>query len=111
MALPQIAQAMLNLYTTGAGNEYTKRDQTLKELGTARNILNSSVPNLSPGIAGDSSVSPTDLAGSVYNSFSGDLQKYAGQVGSFNNLMSGLGMLGSAALMAPTGTFAGIAAF
>ncbi len=108
MALPQIAQAMLNLYTTGAGNEYTKRDQTLKELGTARNILNSSVPNLSPGIAGDSSVAPTDLAGSVYNSFSGDLQKYAGQVGSANNLMSGLGMLGAAGLMAPAGTMAGI---
>lgn len=108
MALPQIAQAMLNLYTTGANNEYAKRDQTLKELGTARNILNSSVPNLSPGIAGDSSVAPTDLAGSVYNSFSGDLQKYAGQVGSSNNLMSGLGMLGAAGLMAPAGTMAGI---
>ena len=108
MAQPQIAQALMNLQTTGANNEYTKRNQTLNELGTARNILNSSVPNLTPGIAGDSSVSPTDLAGSVYNSFSGDLQKYGGQVGSFNNLMSGLGTLGAAGLMAPAGTFAGI---
>lgn len=108
MAQPQIAKALLDLQTAGASNEYAKRDQTLKELGTARNILNSSVPNLSPGIAGDSSVAPTDLAGSVYNSFGGDLQKYAGQVGSANNLMSGLGMLGAAGLMAPAGTMAGI---
>ena len=100
MAQPQIAQALMNLQTTGANNEYTKRNQTLDELGAARNILNSSVPNLSPGIAGDSSVTPTDLAGSVYNAFSGDLQKYAGKVGIFNNFMSGLGTLGAAGLMA-----------
>lgn len=110
MAIPQIAQAMLNLYTSGSNNEYNKRNQTLSELGTARNILNSSVPNLSPGIAGDSSVAPTNLAGSVYNSFSGDLQKYAGRVGSANNLLSGLGTLGAAGLLAPAGTFASIGA-
>ena len=110
LAIPQIAQAMLNLYTSGSNNEYNKRNQTLSELGTARNILNSSVPNLSPGIAGDSSVAPTNLAGSVYNSFSGDLQKYAGRVGSANNLLSGLGTLGAAGLLAPAGTFASIGA-
>ena len=107
-AVPSITGQYLTNATQGFANENNARNQALNELGTARNIMNSTVPNLQPGIAGDTQVGQTPVADSVYNSYQGDLNKYAGQVGSNNNLLSGLAGLGGMAMLAPAGTMAGI---
>lgn len=99
-AVPQIAGALMNNATQGFANENNQRNQAVNELGNVRNIMNSSVPNLQPGISGDTQVGQTPIADSVYNSYQGDLNKYAGQVGSQNNLISGLGSLGGMAMLA-----------
>ena len=109
-AAPQIAGALMNNATQGFTNENNQRNQAINELGNIRNIMNSSIPNLQPGIAGDTQVGQTPVADSVYNSYQGNLQKYAGDVGSSNNLISGLSGLGGMAMMAPAGTFAGMGA-
>jgi len=99
-AIPEITGSLLANATQGFTNENNRRNQAMNELGNARNILNSSIPNLQPGIAGDTQVGQTPIADSVYNSYQGDLNKYAGQVGSSNNLISGLGSLGGMAMLA-----------
>lgn len=109
-AVPQIAGALMNNATQGFTNENNQRNQAVNELGNVRNIMNSTVPNLQPGIAGDTQVGQTPVADSVYNSYQGDMQKYAGDVGSSNNLISGLAGLGGMAMLAPAGTMAGIGA-
>jgi hypothetical protein len=105
-ALPAITGDYLAAATQGFTNENNARNQALNELGNARSILNSSIPNLQPGIAGDTNVATTPVADSIYNSYQGDLNKYAGDVGSRNNMLSGLAGLGGMAMMAPAGTFA-----
>jgi len=107
-AVPQIAGNLLANATQGFTNENNTRNQAVNELGNVRNIMNSTVPNLQPGIAGDTQVGQTPVADSVYNSYQGDLNKYAGGVGSRNNTLSGLASLGGMAMMAPAGTFAGM---
>ena len=109
-AVPQIAGNVMTNATQGFTNENNRRNQAINELGTAGNILKGTVPNLQPGIAGDTQVGQTPVADSVYNSYQGQLQKYAGDVGSSNNLISGLGTLGGAAMLAPAGTMASIGA-
>lgn len=109
-AVPQIAGNVMSNATQGFTNENNQRNQAMNELGNAGNILRSTVPNLQPGIAGDTQVGQTPVADSVYNSYQGNLQKYAGDVGSSNNLISGLAGLGGMAMMAPAGTMAGIGA-
>jgi hypothetical protein len=99
-ALPTITGQYLAGATQGFTNENNARNQAINELGNARNIMNSTIPNLQPGIAGDTQVGQTPVADSVYNSYQGDLNKYAGQVGSFNNTLSGLANLGGMALLA-----------
>lgn len=99
-AVPQIAGALMNNATQGFTNENNQRNQAVNELGNVRNIMNSSVPNLQPGIAGDTQVGQTPVADSVYNSYQGQLQKYAGDVGSNNNMISGLSGLGGMAMLA-----------
>ena len=114
-AIPQIAGNVLanttqgfNNETQGMINQNNQRNQSINELGNVSNIYGNNIPNLQPGIAGDTQVSQTPIADSVYNSYQGDMNKYAGQVGSSNNLVSGLAGLGGMAMMAPAGTMAGI---
>lgn len=107
-AVPQISGQVMANATQGFTNENNQRNQAINELGNAGNILQNSIPNLQPGIAGDTQVGQTPIADSVYNSYQGDMNKYAGQVGSQNNLISGLAGLGGMAMMAPAGTMAGI---
>lgn len=99
-AVPQIAGQVMANATQGFTNENNQRNQAINELGNAGNILQNSIPNLQPGIAGDVQVGQTPVADSVYNSYQGDLNKYAGQVGTQNNMISGLGNLGGMAMLA-----------
>ena len=99
-AVPQIAGNVMANATQGFTNENNQRNQAMNELGNARNIMNSTIPNLQPGIAGDTQVGQTPVADSVYNSFQGQLQKYAGDVGSSNNMISGLASLGGMGMLA-----------
>ena len=108
--IPSAANAAMGAMTQGFQNELAPRNQALAELGGGLNIRNAALPpNMNPGIAGDTQVGQTPVADATYNSFQGDLNKYAGDVGSRNNLISGLGTLGGMAMLAPAGTFTGLA--
>lgn len=54
-------------------------------------------------------MAPTDYMGAVYDSYAGQLQGYNQQMANQNSMMGGLFGLGSAALMAPVGTFKTVA--
>lgn len=120
-----IANAMFDLDTKGLDNNLKVRgqmlaerddarrtsDQAFRDTGNTLNFLNNSMPNipsLTPNAGGAGTVGQTPVADATYNSFQGDMNRYNAGVGSANNLMSGIAGLGSAAMMAPAGTFAGL---
>lgn len=99
-AAPDITGSYLANATQGFTNENNQRNQALNELGNATNIMNGNIPTTQPGIAGDVQIGQTPVADSVYNSYQGDLNKYAGQVGTQNNMMSGLASMAGMGMMA-----------
>lgn len=90
-------------------NDIVIRNQILNELNALRTGAQAQTPQFGNTNSG-AQVAASPIAQSVYNSYQGDLANYNTQVGSNNAMLGGLTTLGGAALMAPTGTFAGLAA-
>ena len=90
-------------------NTIAMRNQILNELNALRTGAQAQAPNFASTQSG-ANVAASPVAQSVYNSYQGDLANYNAQVGSNNAMMGGLAGLGGAAMMAPAGTFAGLAA-
>ena len=90
-------------------NTIAARNQILNELNALRTGAQAQAPNFASTQSG-ANVAASPVAQSVYNSYQGDLANYNAQVGSNNAMMGGLAGLGGAAMMAPAGTFAGLAA-
>lgn len=102
-----------NLETTNNQNQFNntiaQRNQILNELNALRTGAQASIPQFGSTNSG-TQVGASPIAQSVYNSYQGELGNYNAQVGSNNAMMGGLAQLGGAAMMAPAGTFAGLAA-
>lgn len=124
-AQAQIANAMFGMDTQAFDNQLKGRqsaiaerdsalrvnDQAMRDTGNTLNFMNQSmpnIPNLSPNAGGAGTVGQTPIADATYNSFQGDMNRYNAQVGSQNNMLSGIANLGGMAMMAPAGTFAGL---
>ena len=90
-------------------NTVAVRNQILNELNALRTGAQAQAPNFASTNSG-AQVAASPIAQSVYNSYQGDMANYNAQVGSNNAMMGGLASLGGAAMMAPAGTFAGLAA-
>ena len=89
-------------------NTIAVRNQILNELNALRTGAQAQMPQFSSTQSG-AQVVPSPIAQSIYNSYQGDLANYNAQVASNNALLGGLTTLGAAAMMAPAGTFAGLA--
>lgn len=87
----------------------TLRQQPLAELNMLRTGAQPTVPNFGAP-ATNNNVAPAPVAQAMQNQYAGNLNAYNTQVGSNNSFTGGLAQLGSAAMMAPTGTFASLAA-
>lgn len=102
-----------NLETTNNQNQFNntiaQRNQILNELNALRTGAQASMPQFGSTNSG-TQVGASPIAQSVYNSYQGELGNYNTQVGSNNSMLGGLASLGGAAMMAPAGTFAGLAA-
>jgi hypothetical protein len=90
-------------------NTIAVRNQILNELNALRTGAQAQTPQFGNTNSG-AQVAASPLAQSVYNSYQGDLANYQTGVGSNNAMLGGLASLGGAAMMAPAGTFAGLAA-
>lgn len=90
-------------------NTIAVRNQILNELNALRTGAQAQTPQFGNTNTG-AQVAPSPIAQSVYNSYQGELGNYNAQVGSNNAMLGGLATLGGAAMMAPAGTFAGLAA-
>lgn len=90
-------------------NTIAARNQILNELNALRTGAQAQMPQFSNTQSG-TQVAASPVAQSVYNSYQGELGNYNAQVGSNNAMLGGLASLGGAAMMAPAGTFAGLAA-
>lgn len=90
-------------------NTIAMRNQILNELNALRTGAQAQAPNFASTQSG-ANVAASPVAQSVYNSYQGALANYNAQVGSNNAMLGGLAGLGGAAMMAPAGTFAGLAA-
>jgi len=90
-------------------NTVATRNQILNELNALRTGAQASMPQFGNTNSG-ATVGASPVAQSVYNSYQGDMANYNSGVASNNSMLGGLTSLGSAAMMAPTGTFAGLAA-
>ena len=90
-------------------NTIAARNQILNELNALRTGAQAQMPQFGNTQSG-AQVAASPIAQSVYNSYQGELSNYNTQVGSNNAMMGGLASLGGAAMMAPAGTFAGLAA-
>jgi hypothetical protein len=112
-AIPNIAGAQAQAEASQraqALSEQTQiRNQIMNELNALRTGSQVSMPNFSAQ-GGGATVGAAPVAQSAYNSYQGDVNSYNAAVGSNNSMMSGLMNLGGAAMMAPTGTFSGLAA-
>lgn len=62
--------------------------------------VQASLPQFSQGAGGAAQIGQTPFAESVYNSYSGDMNRYGQKMGTYNNMLSGIAGLGSAALLA-----------
>lgn len=89
-------------------NTIAVRNQILNELNALRTGAQASMPQFGSTQSG-ANVAASPIAQSVYNSYQGDLSNYNAQVGSNNAMLGGLTTLGGAAMMAPAGTFKGLA--
>ena len=90
-------------------NTIAARNQILNELNALRTGAQAQMPQFGNTQSG-AQVAASPIAQSVYNSYQGELSNYNTQVGSNNAMLGGLASLGGAAMMAPAGTFAGLAA-
>jgi hypothetical protein len=90
-------------------NTIAVRNQILNELNALRTGAQAQTPQFGNTNSG-AQVAASPLAQSVYNSYQGDLANYQTGVGSNNAMLGGLTSLGGAAMKAPAGTFAGLAA-
>lgn len=90
-------------------NTVAVRNQILNELNALRTGAQAQTPQFGNTNSG-AQVGASPIAQSVYNSYQGDLANYQAGVGSNNAMLGGLAQLGGAAMMAPAGTFAGLAA-
>lgn len=90
-------------------NTIAMRNQILNELNALRTGAQAQAPNFA-STQSSANVAASPIAQSVYNSYQGDLANYQTGVGSNNAMLGGLASLGGAAMMAPAGTFAGLAA-
>lgn len=90
-------------------NTVAVRNQVLNELNALRTGAQAQTPQFGSTNSG-AQVGASPIAQSVYNSYQGDLANYQAGVGSNNAMLGGLAQLGGAAMMAPAGTFAGLAA-
>ena len=90
-------------------NTIAARNQILNELNALRTGAQAQMPQFGNTQSG-AQVAASPIAQSVYNSYQGELNGYNTQVGSNNAMLGGLASLGGAAMMAPAGTFAGLAA-
>ena len=90
-------------------NDIVIRNQILNELNALRTGAQAQTPQFGNTNSG-AQVGASPIAQSVYNSYQGDMANYNAQVGSNNAMMGGLTSLGGAAMMAPAGTFASLAA-
>ena len=89
-------------------NTIAARNQILNELNALRTGAQAQMPQFGNTNSG-AQVAASPIAQSVYNSYQGDLANYQAGVGSNNAMLGGLAQLGGAAMMAPAGTFAGLA--
>lgn len=89
-------------------NTTAVRNQILNELNALRTGAQAQTPQFGNTNSG-TQVAASPIAQSVYNSYQGELGNYNAQVGSNNAMLGGLTSLGGAAMMAPAGTFAGLA--
>ena len=90
-------------------NTVAVRNQILNELNALRTGAQAQTPQFGNTNSG-AQVAASPIAQSVYNSYQGDLANYQAGVGSSNAMLGGLATLGGAAMRAPAGTFAGLAA-
>lgn len=90
-------------------NDIVIRNQLLNELNALRTGAQAQTPQFGNTNSG-AQVGASPIAQSVYNSYQGDMANYQAGVGSNNAMLGGLTSLGSAAMMAPAGTFASLAA-
>lgn len=90
-------------------NDIAIRNQILNELNALRTGAQAQTPQFGNTNSG-AQVGASPIAQSIYNSYQGDLANYQAGVGSNNAMLGGLAQLGGAAMMAPAGTFAGLAA-
>ena len=90
-------------------NTIAARNQILNELNALRTGAQAQMPQFGNTQSG-AQVAASPIAQSMYNSYQGELGNYNTQVGSNNSMLGGLASLGGAAMMAPAGTFAGLAA-
>lgn len=90
-------------------NTVAVRNQILNELNALRTGAQAQMPNFGSTNSG-TQVGASPIAQSVYNSYQGDMANYQAGVASNNAMLGGLTQLGSAAMMAPAGTFASLAA-
>ena len=90
-------------------NTIAVRNQILNELNALRTGAQAQMPQFGNTNSG-TQVAASPIAQSVYNSYQGDLANYQTNVGSNNAMLGGLASLGGAAMMAPAGTFSGLAA-
>lgn len=89
-------------------NTVAVRNQILNELNALRTGAQAQAPQFGNTNSG-AQVAASPVAQSVYNSYQGDMANYQAGVGSNNAMLGGLASLGGAAMMAPAGTFAGLA--
>lgn len=107
-------QGLMNANLQNAGraqdiNEIMmQRQQPLNELNALRTGSQVTAPQFT-GVP-QTNVAPTDVIGPINTAYQGQLAGYNAQVAQNNALTSGLFGLGSAAMMAPAGTFASLAA-
>src|SRR5262249_51524291 len=80
------------------GRALQLRELPVGEYGALQGLSQPQFPAF-PSVPG-SNVSPTDISSDIYNSYAGQLNTYAGQVGAQNSTTAGLFGLGGAAIKA-----------
>lgn len=100
MAVPAIANAMLGVDEKAFNMMNNERDQAIEELNSVRSGSQPLVPSFSQGSGGAGTVGQTPIADATYNSYQGALNNYNADMGSYNNILSGIAGLGGTALMA-----------
>lgn len=104
VAIPTVANGLMDTMSQGYNNENNQRNQALNEYnsltqgnGNNTNPL-ANIPGFDSGSGGAGQVGQTPVADSTYASYQGNMNKYAQNVGSMNNLISGGAGIAAAAV-------------